>query len=565
MKRTNIICICGLAIILAACEKDTDAMYFAPTVTTGNATDIYRKGATLSGSIELAGTSTAESYGILFSKLKSMAESTEYPISSEETEYEVNVQNLEPGTTYYYCAYANSGFSISRGEVKNFTTTENNPPVFGGLSIDSIGVDRIFLSTDIIDDGGAELLISGFCWKEGSEGVATYIDNVMNVTEVTNNKLSAVITGLKPESNYVVAAYSVNTNGMGFSESLVVTTNETEVPVLSPITPKDSTYFGVTVSAKVLMAGSDKLERVGFVWSASTLKPSLPTDGEGNASDTQYRDLDDLVEAEEFSTTIENLNPATTYYIRAYAVNEAGEGYSDVFTFTTAEAKVPTLSEIAPKDSADYSITIESQIMDIETSAIIQAGYCWSVSNDAPTIEDDSNDLTSQLTDGNVSLSTTFSDLKANTTYYIRAYVINAEEVFYSEVFEFTTASPKIPTLSTITVKDSTDVFITLEATIIDKGASELLKVGFCWGTANEPTVNNSYYNDLTSQLENDNLKLISTMSVGDNFRENNTYYIRAYATNDIGTSYSDTFIFRTGLKDVENEITIGGGEMVIW
>lgn len=233
MKRINIICLCCLAIILAACEKDTDAMYFAPTVTTGNATDIYRKGATLSGSIELTGTSMAESYGILFSKLKSMAESTEYPISSEEAEYEVNVQNLEPGTTYYYCAYANSGFSISRGEVKNFTTTENNPPVFGDLSIDSIGADRIFLSTDIIDDGGAELILGGFCWKEGNEGVATFIDNVVNVTEVTNNKLSAIITGLKPESNYVVAAYSVNTNGMGFGESLVVTTSETEVPDVS--------------------------------------------------------------------------------------------------------------------------------------------------------------------------------------------------------------------------------------------------------------------------------------------------------------------------------------------
>ena len=343
MKRTNIICICGLAIILAACEKDTDAMYFAPTVTTGNATDIYRKGATLSGSIELAETSTAESYGILFSKLKSMAESTEYPISSEETEYEVNVQNLEPGTTYYYCAYANSGFSISRGEVKNFTTTENNPPVFGDLSIDSIAPDRVFISAEILDDGSAELVLSGICWKEGSEGIATFIDNVVNVTEVQDNKFSAVITGLKPETDYILAAYSVNTNGMGFSESIVVKTGETEVPVLSLITPKDSTDFSITVSAKVLASGFAKLERVGFVWSDTEQEPVLPTNAGSSITGLGYCSLYDQLEIEEFSTTIENLAPSTTYYIRAYAVNETGEGYSDVISFTTGVAEVAYL------------------------------------------------------------------------------------------------------------------------------------------------------------------------------------------------------------------------------
>ena len=559
MKWTKYISFCCLAITLTACEKDTDATSFAPTVTTGNATDIYRKGATLSGSIKLTGTSTAESYGILFSKLKSMAESTEYPIQTGETSYEINIQGLEPGTTYYYCSYAHSGFSTSRGEIKNFTTTENNAPVFDALNIDSIAPDRVFVSTNVLDDGGAELILSGICWREGNSGVATYIDNVINVTEVQSNKLSAVVTGLKPETDYVMAAYSVNTNGMGFSKSIVVRTSETKVPILSQVVPKDSTNYSVTLEAQIKDAGTSAITKAGFCWSETN---KLPTVNDNSNDLTEQLANGNM----KISASLSDLKPSTTYYIRPYAINAEGISYGEVFEFTTAEPKTPTLSAITPQNSADYSVTLEALIKDAGTSAITKAGFCWSDTNKLPTVDDNSNDLTQQLANGNMKISASLSDLKPSTTYYIRPYAINAEGISYGEVFEFTTAEPKAPTLSAITPKDSTDVSITLEVTIIDKGLSELLKAGFCWGTANEPTINNSYYNDLTSQLENDNLKLISTMSIGNNFIENTTYYIRAYATNSVGTSYSKVFTFKTGLKNVENgNIILGGGEYENW
>ena len=71
MTRIKYMLMCSLMVLLAACEKDTEPVNFAPRLTTGNVTDIYRKGATLSGSIHFSGTSTAQSYGILFSELQS--------------------------------------------------------------------------------------------------------------------------------------------------------------------------------------------------------------------------------------------------------------------------------------------------------------------------------------------------------------------------------------------------------------------------------------------------------------------------------------------------------------
>ena len=49
-------------------------------------------------------------------------------------------------------------------------------------------------------------------------------------------------------------------------------------------------------------------------------------------------------ETDKFSEAINDLNPQTTYYLRAYAINEKGTGYSNILTFTTEEKQVATLT-----------------------------------------------------------------------------------------------------------------------------------------------------------------------------------------------------------------------------
>ncbi len=217
-----------LVLLLAACEKDTEAIYFAPEVITGSVTNIYRKGATISGNILFSGSSSAEKYGILLSDLQSMVEYVEYPINSGETDYKVQVQGLQAGKTYYYCSYAYSGYSIARGEVNSFETTESNPPVFGDVIIDNIGWNQVRVTTTLLDDGGFSPIISGFCWREGNSGVPTLVDHVVNVQEISNNQLTAVVTGLTPDTEYVISAYSVNSRGMGFSQGFTFKTEEAE-------------------------------------------------------------------------------------------------------------------------------------------------------------------------------------------------------------------------------------------------------------------------------------------------------------------------------------------------
>ena len=319
-------------LILSACEKDTESSNFAPVVTTGNAENPYRMGATLTGSIHLTETNTAKNYGILFSELASMAEYTEYPVKDGSTTFSILVQNLEPGQTYYYCAYASSGYSIAKGQIKSFQTTNSNAPVFNTVNLQSKDEKSCSVSVEILDEGGSELLMTGFVWGEAGSGDPTIKSNVVNV-EPQGSRMSATIKSMEPNKTYLVRAYGVNAQGVGYSNSISVTTNTATVPVLSDIICPDSTEVSVTVRSSIVDAGLGEVTKVGFCYSSESKTPTT--------DHLIVEEIHGSPESEYFAAIIEGLKPETTYYIRAYAVNEKGTGYSETFVYTPPTPTTP--------------------------------------------------------------------------------------------------------------------------------------------------------------------------------------------------------------------------------
>lgn len=419
MKKIQYLLLCSLMLLLASCEEDTVATNFAPSVSTGNASDIYRKGAVLSGSIRMTGNATAKSYGILFSELESMAEYTEHPVTDGSTDFSISLTNLTPATTYYYCAYANSGISIAKGEVKSFTTPRSNAPIFAGIVLLEKDEFSCKVSASFLDEGGSEISLSGFCWTKQGEGEPSTDSSVQNA-HVDGGSMSATITGLEPDSEYLIRAYATNADGLGYSEVISVRTNEATVPVLSAITLKESSNFAVTVEALVTDSGSYEVTQSGFCWSSTNEMPTV---------DDEKKELNESAMA----MTLDDLTPSTKYYVRAYAINAVGTSYSEVFTFTTADAKAPTLSAITQTASSDFSVSIKAEITDEGTSEVNKSGFCWSTTSEVPTVDDTKKELEGPV------LETTLADLAPNTIYYIRAYATNRFGTSYSEVLTFKT------------------------------------------------------------------------------------------------------------------------------
>lgn len=324
MRKITHFIIYSLLLVMAGCEKDTEPANFAPRLTTGEVLGIFRTGATLSGEINQPDGVVVKEYGILYSALQSMAEYEKIVAETvNDGKFSAQLTELEAGKTYYYCAYASSGYSIAKGEVKSFLTVPSEVPVFSTLLIDDIDEKSFVVNTSILDEGGSEIAIKGFCWKEISDE-NTEEPKMSDESKNLNafDEYQWRVNDLKPGRKYAVRAYAVNGNGLGYGTTAYVHTKSTDRPVVSSCTPSDSTSTSIRMMARILANASSVTEK-GFCYSATKELPEV----------TDMRSISNVPDTVIFAT-VGDLLPGNTYYIRAYATGSQGTGYGDVFSYT---------------------------------------------------------------------------------------------------------------------------------------------------------------------------------------------------------------------------------------
>jgi len=102
------------------------------------------------------------------------------------------------------------------------------------------------------------------------------------------------------------------------------------------------------------------------------------------------------------------------------------------------------------------------------------------------------------------------------------------------------------PTVQTLAVSSITGSSATSGGTVSEDGGSEVIGRGICWNTLPQPNINNSFTSDGAG--------LGSYSSEITELKPNTLYYVRAYATNSVGTSYGDEVTFTT-LDEVVSEV----------
>lgn len=101
-----------------------------------------------------------------------------------------------------------------------------------------------------------------------------------------------------------------------------------------------------------------------------------------------------------------------------------------------------------------------------------------------------------------------------------------------------TDAEPTEPTVSTAAIYDITTTSATCGGNVTDDGGEDVTARGVCWSTTPTPTTADSHTTDGSGTGE-----FTSTIS---NLTPATTYYVRAYATNSVGTAYGEEVIFNT-------------------
>ena len=243
-----------------------------------------------------------------------------------------------------------------------------------------------------------------------------------------------------------------------------------------------------------------------------------------------------------FSISMTELNIATTYYVRAYAVTPNGTVYGDQKTFTTRDG-IPEVSTDSVQWGVDWA-TCYCMVTDNGGLDVIR-GVCWSTSPN-PTV----NEYHTTNGSGVGSFTSNMTDLTPNTTYYVRAYASTSHVTNYGEELSFTTYSG-IPEVVTSPVTDIYGDGATMGCTVANDGGFDYYEgyceIGVCWSTSANPTTND-YKAFIDNCVDNGAHHSISNeftaYRTGLNF--STTYYVRAYALTRFGTSYGNEVSFTT-------------------
>jgi len=204
-------------------------------------------------------------------------------------------------------------------------------------------------------------------------------------------------------------------------------------------------------------------------------------------------------------------------------------------SFPTWDGCLPLLSTTSVTNIYNNSATIGGILTNNGGRTIISCGICFSTFQN-PTIYD-SHTVHNNC---NGTFSDLISGLSVNTTYYARAYATNSNGTSYgNEVTFVTKAILPVITTNTIEISSIKGNTATCGGNLVSDGGSAIIKRGICWSTNSNPTIENDY-----------SVETGGTGSYSSNLTSlspNTVYYVRAYATNGVGTAYGDPVNFNSG------------------
>jgi len=197
-------------------------------------------------------------------------------------------------------------------------------------------------------------------------------------------------------------------------------------PILKTTTATFITSSTVETGGKIVWGGANPITESGVCWS------TIPTP---TTSDNTL--LNGAVNGT-FTSSVTGLNPETTYYVRAYAINSDGIGYGDEISFAT-KSILPVVTTDDISYVGDTFASSGGEVTWEGDSSVVARGVCWSTSTN-PTIADD------VTTDGSGTgtFSSEVTGLIPETTYYIRAYATNTQGTSYGEEKTIQTAPAAI-------------------------------------------------------------------------------------------------------------------------
>ncbi|MBQ3759763.1 MAG: hypothetical protein II876_09950, partial [Synergistaceae bacterium] len=499
-----------------------------PTLNTLETTNITSSTAVLNAEILTKGVPSYSERGFVYAlESNPTLENTIAQLTAKVTEenlYSATVTGLELGEEYYVRGYAinEAGVAYSTNEVKfspemdlpNVTTEDAT-----NINLDS---ESATFNGTIVDEGDPAYTERGFVY--GFTHNPSVDNTKIEVIGSGLGKFSANVTELEVGSIYYIRAYAINNKGVAYGSDVMLDLNGTVPQVKTKPATELNIGAGTAVfHGEIEYLGDPIYSERGFVYNINH-----------NPTTDDSKVIVSGTSEGEYSSDVDGLVVGNIYYVRAFATNAQGTAYGEEVEVDFGELKPQvTTGEASNINLAAGTATLNGTIVSVGDPAYTERGFVYATVHN-PTVEENAD--TKKVVPGTDSgaFSINVSGLVLNTLYYVRAYATNSQGTVYGEEKELdmTGTLPVVTTaaVSGISIESGTATF---KGTIEELGDPAYTERGFVYGLTHNPTI------DDTKRIVSGNASGVFSANISELVR-NKIYYIRAYATNAVGTSYGE-------------------------
>ncbi len=417
-------------------------------------------------------------------------------------------------TTYYYAAWAENENGIAHGDTLSFMTL---PDLADGLALDTslVTATSATLELAISDAGGQGPDDVGFYWDDVDFTLDAFAGDSLPSDSASGTAHSVQVSGLTRMTTYYFNAYADNLAGRAWADAHFAFTTKPEVPEF------DTVYADLTVDSLYALLADDggqtpTLSR--FIYS-TTSNAELVTDS-----------VDGVPNGLSFSAPLASasLLPSQDYDLNAFTENSAGRVTAAPASFFTPALAFTGDSVANITDSTASlmaSFTFGNRMPDV-------FGFKWGLAAD---LSDATVSPVALAADSTIRLD--LDGLSTDSTYFYAAYADNGT-VQFGDTLSFLAMTVVPPTVLADTAQFIASTRTTLDGSVDFNGGAEVTGFGFIWGT-------DASLADAT-EVGGDSTSAAGFAKALLGLDPETTYYYSAFATNAVGTGYSDTLSFTT-------------------
>ena len=511
-----------------------------PTVTTEAATNITPTEARLNGSVVEAPNFPVSERGFLLTDNDQLIGATDYEGGAGGGSFHSDANGLQMGTRYYYRAYAKTVLGTTLGDMLYFDTQSDLPEVHT-LMVTDTGIHWANCGGNVTYDGGSAVTARGVCWN-------TEQNPTVNNSHTTNGNgtgsFTSHIVGLNANTTYYVRAYATNSVGTAYGEERYFTTasSANSGPFycgIDSVTDYDgNVYHTVEIGQQC--------------WMKENLRTTHYEDGTV-INPTLYLSI--------YSDSITKCGHSYKWAAMMHGEANSNTNPSEVQGICPSGWHVPSATEIT--QLTDYVGSHSQYYCNGDSNHIANAlasscgwrssivdipccpGFNMPFNNSTGFSASACNGLDFHLWSATQVIQI-YDTCAYNLEIYNNGYVdlrITPQNKYYSVRCLLDSSGVDennaiLPVVNIDAVNDVTSTTAVCRSRVSASGGAEVTARGICWSTSPSPTINDNHTTD-----DNGIGGFVCNMT---GLTPGTNYYVRAYAINSVGISYSAPQIFST-------------------